>query len=127
MTSASNVVTAFVASVVARDFDTAMAFLSEDVVYDNIPIGAVVGREKVRGVLSGGTTAAADQIEWVVRHQVAQGNVVMNERIDRFHINGSWLEIPVTGVFVLQNNLISEWRDYFDLADFRRQREAVGL
>ena len=119
--------TLFLASVVARDLDTAVTFLSEDVVYDNIPIGPVVGHDGVRGVLSGGITEAADQIEWVVRHQVAQGNVVMNERIDRFHINGNWLEIPVTGVFVLRDNLISEWRDYFDLADFRRQREAVGL
>jgi limonene-1,2-epoxide hydrolase len=125
--SASDVVSSFLAAVVARDLDTAVTFLAVDVIYDNVPIGPVVGHEGVRGVLSGGTTEAADQIDWVIRYQVAQGNVVMNERIDRFHINGRWLEIPVAGVFVLQDSLISEWRDYFDPADFRRQREAVGL
>jgi limonene-1,2-epoxide hydrolase len=58
---------------------------------------------------------------------VASGDVVMNERVDRFLIRGTWLEIPLMGVFVLRDGLIAEWRDYFDLADFTRQRAEMGI
>lgn len=127
MTTASEVVTAFIRSIEARDLDTALTMVTEDVVYDNAPLGPVTGPEEVRRILSGGVTAAAERVEWVVRHQVAEGDVVMNERVDRFLIGGQWLEIPLAGLFVLREGRIALWRDYFDLEGFRRERERVGL
>ncbi len=125
--SPSEIVTAFVRAVEARDLDAALAHVCDDIVYDNVPLGPVTGPEEVRRILSGGVTAAAERVEWVVLHQVAEGDVVMNERVDRFLIDGTWLEIPVAGLFVLRDGRISLWRDYFDLDGFRRQREAAGL
>lgn len=127
MSSASEVVTAFIAAIESGDLDAALTMVTDDVVYDNVPLGPVTGPDEVRRILAGGVSAAAERIEWVVSHQVAEGDVVMNERVDRFLIGGEWLEIPLAGLFVLRDGRIAVWRDYFDLEGFRRQRERAGL
>lgn len=127
MSSASEVVTAFIAAIESGDLDAALTMVTDDVVYDNVPLGPVTGPDEVRRILAGGVNAAAERIEWVVSHQVAEGDVVMNERVDRFLIGGEWLEIPLAGLFVLRDGRIAVWRDYFDLEGFRRQRERAGL
>jgi len=127
MKTASELVTAFIRAVEAGDLDTAVSMVTDDVLYDNVPLGPVTGPEAMRRILSGGVSKAAERIEWVVTHQVGEGDVVMNERVDRFLIDGQWLEIPLAGLFVLREGKIAVWRDYFDLASFQRQREAAGL
>ena len=67
-----------------------------------------------------------DEIEFIVHHQVAQGNVVMNARNDRFRIGEKWLDLPVAGVFEIDDNgLIKLWRDYFDMATYTDQLTAI--
>lgn len=116
-------VTALVTACEARDLDAVCALVTDDIEYDNVPIGAVHGPDGVRSVLSGGVTAAAEQVEWVVLNQVASGDVVMNERIDRFLVDGRWIEIPIAAVFRLRDGRVCLWRDYFDLETYRRQRQ----
>lgn len=118
-TEPDEVVRAFVAAIERKDIDAALALVTEDVVYDNVPIGAVTGPDGIRGALS--RLLGAEQIEWVTRRQVADGDVVMNERVDRFQLDGRWVEIPVAGLFVLRDGRIALWRDYFDLATYRSQ------
>ncbi len=55
-----------------------------------------------------------------VKRQAVSGNVVMNERVDRFTVGGRTIELPVMGVFELRDGLIASWRDYFDLAMFQK-------
>lgn len=119
--SPDEVVRAFLAAIEARDLDGAAGLLAEDVVYDNVPIGAVTGRDGAREVLRR-PIEGADEVRWEVSHQVAAGDVVMNERVDRFRIGEAWVEIPVAGVFVVRDGLIQVWRDYFDLETYRRQQ-----
>ena len=88
-------VTALIRACESRDLDAVCALVTDDIEYDNVPIGAVHGPEGVRAVLSGGVTAAASEIEWVVHRQVADGDTVMNERTDRFLVEGRWVEIPI--------------------------------
>jgi len=45
----------------------------------------------------------------------------MNERTDRFEMGGRWIELPVAGLFTVQDGKITLWRDYFDDATFRQQ------
>lgn len=108
-------VNAFLVAAAKRDYDTALPLLTEEVVYQNMPIAAVTGRaavqEQLDMVLGMGTAS-----EWKVLREVVSGDVVMNERVDRFLINDNWIDLPVMGVFVLRDGLIAEWRDYFDLA-----------
>ena len=45
------------------------------------------------------------------------GNTVINERVDTIKMKGKSADIPVAGVFELNNaGKIAVWRDYFDLA-----------
>jgi limonene-1,2-epoxide hydrolase len=117
------VVTALVRACEARDMDAVLSLVSDDIEYDNVPIGTVHGPEGVRSVLSGGVTAAADEVEWVVHRQVAAGGTVMNERTDRFRVAGRWIEIPIAAVFEVSDGRVTLWRDYFDLDTYRRQRQ----
>ncbi len=119
------VVTALIDACVARDLDAACALVTDDIEYDNVPIGKVFGPEGVRSVLSAGVMAEADEIDWVTHRQVADGNTVMNERTDRFLVRGTWLEIPIGAVFEVTDGRVSLWRDYFDLGMYRKQREAA--
>jgi limonene-1,2-epoxide hydrolase len=118
------VVRAFVAAIERKDIDAALALVTNDVVYDNVPVGAVTGPDGIRGALSR-LLGAAERIEWVTRYQVSTGDVVMNERVDRFQLGGRWVEVPVAGLFVLRDGRIAMWRDYFDLATYRRQTGPV--
>jgi len=114
MTSALDTVNAFLVAAAQRDYDTALPMLTEDVEYQNMPIAAVTGREAVKEQLEALLAMGGDS-EWKVLRELADGDVVMNERVDRFELNGTWAELPVMGVFVLRDGLIAEWRDYFDL------------
>lgn len=116
-----SVVRAFIAALERRDVDSALAFLSDDVVYDNVPIGSVTGPDAVRAAL-GRAIGGSEQVQWVIQHQVRRGEVVMNERLDRFLVDGRWIEVPVAGLFVCRDGRITLWRDYFDLETYRRQR-----
>ena len=53
--------------------------------------------------------------------ELADDNLVMNERTDRFLVNGNWIELPVAGVFELRDGRIALWRDYFDLETIMKQ------
>lgn len=120
--SADEVVTALVEACERRDLDAVCALVTDDIEYDNVPIGKVYGPDGVRSVLSGGVTAAASEVEWVVHRQVAHGDTVMNERTDRFLVNDRWIEIAIAAVFVVRDGKVALWRDYFDLESYRRQR-----
>ena len=116
------VVTALVEACELRNLDAVCALITDDIEYDNVPIGKVYGPEGVRSVLEAGVMAQADDIEWRVLAQVSSGNLVMNERVDRFRIGEQWIEIPIAAVFRLRDGRVCLWRDYFDLETYRKQR-----
>lgn len=120
MNAASSVVDAFIAAVCRRDLDAAIDHLADDVEYDNVPMNKVFGREAVRATL-GPFVAGCTAIDWVVHHQAAEDDVVMNERLDRFEMGGRWLEVAVAGLFLVRDGRITLWRDYFDRDSFTKQ------
>lgn len=120
MASAEETVDSFIALICERDVDSACELLAEDVVYDNVPMAAVTGRDAARSLLAP-LVSSAEAVEWVVHRQVGDTTTVLNERTDRFLIDGRWLEIPVAGIFEVRDDVITLWRDYFDLAGFTAQ------
>ncbi len=118
------VATALIRACEARDLDAVAELVTDDIEYDNVPIGKVFGPDGVRRVLSAGASEAASQVEWVVHRQVSSGNTVMNERTDRFLVDDRWIEIPIAAVFEVRGDKVSLWRDYFDLESYRAQRQA---
>jgi len=59
--------------------------------------------------------------EFKVVRQVAAGNLVMNERLDRMTMDDKLIEIPVVGVWEIQGDKITLWRDYFDMGMVNNQ------
>lgn len=127
--SPAGVVTAFIATIESLDLEGALAFLADDVEYDNVPIGTVHGIDQVRTTL-GPFVGRFEEVDWPVSRIVATGSAaegtVFTERVDRFRSGASWLELPVVGVFEVRDGRITLWRDYFDLGTFTRSVEALG-
>ena len=48
--------------------------------------------------------------------EAERGSTVFMERVDRHQLSDRWVELPVTGVFEVQDGKIVYWRDYFDAA-----------
>jgi limonene-1,2-epoxide hydrolase len=103
-----------------NDVDALMAFFTDDAVYHNIPIDPVKGVDTIRSTIEG-FTQGVEKIEFRVDNIAADGNVVMTERVDVFHLPGKTIELPVMGTFEVNDGKIAAWRDYFDMQQFMSQ------
>lgn len=105
-----------------HDLDAVMAFFTDDAEYQNVPMGpGARGKAAVKAVIDT-FWPTAKSIEFKVLRAAANGNTVMNERIDIFDLgNGKKIELPVAGVFEVRGGKIALWRDYFDLAMYTKQ------
>ncbi len=117
--NAEQVVNAFMAAFDRKDLDGALALVTDDCYYDNVPLGDMRGREKMREFLAP-IVAGNEPVQFEVLRQAAGDKVVMNERIDRFVMNGKPVALPVSGVFEVVDGKISFWRDYFDKGMFMK-------
>lgn len=114
MAEAQSVVGAFLAAAAKRDYAAALPFVSDDIEYQNMMLPATTGKEAMQATLEAMLGMCTDS-EWVVHRSLTDGTLVMNERVDRFHLHGAWVDLPVMGVFTVADGLITQWRDYFDL------------
>ena len=112
------IVTKFCKSFETGDAAGAIALLADDCVYHNIPLEPLRGKDAIAQTLAG-FGQMLGSIVFEIRHQVAKGDVVMNERVDWFTPPGKpKYGLPVTGVFEVKNGKITAWRDYFDTRQF---------
>ncbi|MEU1549892.1 limonene-1,2-epoxide hydrolase family protein [Nocardia sp. NPDC005745] len=100
----------------SRHPDAISKHFAEDARYHNIPMEPILGRAAIRDVCVD-SFKQFDRIHWDVKYQVASGNVVMNERVDTLQSGERVTLIRVMGVFEVNDGLIIEWRDYFDMAE----------
>jgi limonene-1,2-epoxide hydrolase len=118
-------VTEFIRRLVTKDLDGACAMVTDDVEYDNVPMGKNFGPDGIKAVL-GAMVDGVETVEFVSHRQVAIGNLVINERTDRFEVNGTWIDLPVAGFFeVNDDGRITLWRDYFDVPTLMDQMTAA--
>jgi limonene-1,2-epoxide hydrolase len=116
-------VTALIRANEARDVDAILALLTDDVAYENVPMSVLNGHDEVRSML-GPFLTGAERVEWEVLEQIEQGDIVMNERIDRFWLSADHrIELRVAGLFKVRDGKVALWRDYFDLAAFTEQMQ----
>ena len=121
---AEAVVDEFLRRVVANDLAGACELVSDDIEYDNVPIGKNHGPAEMTAFLSG--MSRYDEVEFIVHRQTVTGNVVMNERSDRFRSGERWIDLPVAGVFEVNGDgKVTLWRDYFDVATYVQQSAAL--
>ena len=119
--SPSETVAAFIHAIERKDVAAATGLASPTISYENMPMQPIVGREAMAATLEM-FLGAAQEVDWVIVRQYEVGNVVFNERVDRFRIGDGWLELPIAGVFEVDDDgLITLWRDYFDMSSYQRQ------
>ena len=113
------VVQGFMSAMETLDYDAAARFVSSDVRYTNVPLGmeagTVIGPEGIRSVLES-FFAPTITNEFRVRTTAVTGNTVILERLDRHQFPKGWAELPVVGIFEVNDGKITEWREYFDFA-----------
>ena len=123
ITDPGEFVTRFIENIEQSHFTAAMDMVSDDCEYDNVPITKVFGKDAMIAILSE-FMAEATKIEWLIHHQVSSGDmehgVVMNERTDRFEMDGRWIELDIAGLFVVSEGKIALRRDYFDRESFTK-------
>lgn len=112
---AEQVVRAFCDAFAAHDAEALRPFLSDDVVYHNIPMDPVVGADAAVAFLAG-FLGMCDRMEIETLHLAVRGDVVLTERIDTFTMGETVAPLPVMGTFEVRDGRICAWRDYFDLA-----------
>jgi limonene-1,2-epoxide hydrolase len=116
----------FIRRVVAGDFVGAGELVADDLEDDNVPMGKNLGRQALVSFL-GAMTKGVEELQFDTHRQTCTGNVVMNERTDRFRIGGTWIALPVAGVFeVGADGRIVLWRDYFDMKMYTDQVAALS-
>ncbi len=118
--AAEDIVNEFMARIQRMDLDAACELVSDDVEYDNVPMGMVSGPDGIKSIL-GPMVGMLDEVDWVVHRQIASDTLVLNERTDRFGKGGKWMDLPVAGVFEVHDGKITLWRDYFDLTSMTNQ------
>jgi limonene-1,2-epoxide hydrolase len=121
----AQIVSEFISAWPEKDAARLASFFSEDAVYHNIPMEPIKGREAIQATFAG-FMGMADQIRFDTLHLVAEGPVVMTERVDHFIGPERTVSLPVMGVFEVNDGAITAWRDYFDLNQFTSQMSAGG-
>ncbi|MBA2326185.1 MAG: nuclear transport factor 2 family protein [Actinobacteria bacterium] len=120
MSSPTEIVRKFCDAWSANDLDALMAFFTDDALYHNIPVDPITGVDAIRTTIAG-FTQGVDKIEFRVDNIAADGDVVLTERVDVFHLPGNTIELPVMGTFEVTDGKIVAWRDYFDMQQFMSQ------
>ena len=111
----------FTAAWKTRDVEKIMSFFTPDCLYHNIPMEPLRGTEAIRGLIQT-FVGMASELEFIVHHIAeTSSGTVLTERVDKFLIDGKWVELPVMGTFEFRDGKISAWRDYFDLEQFNKQ------
>ena len=121
MSEAEAIVNAFMAEFDAEhpDANQLASYFTDDAVYHNMPMAPAEGIEAVKAALAGVSQMTSKG--WEVVHSAVNGDVVLNERIDRFDMGGTEVSVQVCGVFEIRDGKIARWRDYFDMASFQKQ------
>jgi limonene-1,2-epoxide hydrolase len=122
--TATDVVLDFIAAWNANDMERVVGCLCEDVLYHNVPMEPIHGRAAVHRYLTG--KGGFDWVRWKLLAIAASGSTVLTERVDEFGIGGVDVSLPLMGAFEVRDGRIAAWRDYFDLAMYRKQLTATA-
>lgn len=107
------VVEGFLDACSALDFDLGMTFIDEHCVYKNMPFHTARGKARIKRDLTS-MQKSMNLFEVEMVNIAASGKTVLTERVDTIAGRFFRVEIPLMGVFVVENGKITEWRDYFD-------------
>ena len=110
----------FIEACVRADPEEFASYFTEDATWWNSPWQPVKGRDAIRETLRKGAQQMT-ALPWEIRHIIADGDVVMTERVDHFTVGNTQVSVPCMGVFELRGGKIFAWRDYWNARQFESQ------
>lgn len=118
MAGNAEVIRQFLAAWSRLDVEELVGYFAPDGTYHNMPLAPVSGHEALRPFIAGFIGGWAST-QWDVLNLVADGDLVIAERIDRTVTrDGKTVDLPCCGVFQLEGGKIKVWRDYFDMGTY---------
>ena len=127
MADKEGVVLAFLAAWETGDARKLADFFADDAVVVNDVQTTVRGREAIYEHYNAQLSVITD-CEFDILAVASIGNTVFTERIDRMKVTGAPIELPVAGVFEVDDaGKLTAWRDYFDLNTVMTQLNAAGV
>ncbi|MDB4986754.1 MAG: hypothetical protein JWN04_1932 [Myxococcaceae bacterium] len=110
-------VESFLEALKANDLERALAFLADDVVYQNVPLPPDRGKPRVRRTLQA-LMGLVSEFDVRMINIAEHDGVVLTERTDI--LRGPWLDLEfwVCGTFEIREGKIVLWRDRFDVGGF---------
>lgn len=95
-------------------------YFSDDAEYQNGPLKPVKGRVAIVASLAA-MMGMGGEVDADIRNLVADGPVVMTERVDHWRSGEKTAGLRIAGVFEVHDAVITAWRDYFDSNEFASQ------
>ncbi len=118
--SHASTIRAYYAAWVADDLNAVMDLCTDDVIANNVPIGPIHGKEKVRSFLAKfGNTMT--QKRYDVHRILEDGNSAVVEGVENYVKDGKQVSLPYMSTYLFRGSQICEWRDYFDLQTVLKQ------
>jgi limonene-1,2-epoxide hydrolase len=108
-----------------EDFDTADSVLADNIVWQNVGVLTLRGRERIMKIFRRGQGRAGFEVK--IHRIAAEGNAVLTERTDALIFGPLRLQFWICGVFEVHGGRITLWRDYFDFFDFFVKAPLRGL
>src|SRR5262245_26296896 len=111
--SAEDIVRAELGAWSSLDVDKIMTHFAREAVLDNPSHGPISGYDQIRNTVEAAVSRTT-HADMEIVNLVATNNLVMTERVDRLMFDGKQVDAPVMGVFEVDGDKITAWRDYFD-------------
>ena len=113
----ADVVVAFLHSLAAFDIDGALALVHDDLVYMNVSLPTIHGRDRLERLARPVLRPGRMGFEVHLNHVATEGDVVLTDRIDELNFRRFASRFWVYGRFVVRDGRIAVWRDSFDWLD----------
>ena len=113
-------VKAFYAAWSEGDIDGALAHCADDMVWDNVPMKAFVGKERIKSFLEKFAQGMSDT-HYDIKNTIEQDNRLMIEGVENYNKAGKAIAVPYMASFHFANGKIASMSDYFDLSTVERQ------
>jgi limonene-1,2-epoxide hydrolase len=110
------VVETFLYALQDEDFDTADKSLDDALIYENVGLPTIRGRDRAMTLFKG-MQGRPVRFEVKIHRIAADGASVLTERTDVLNVGPVRLQFWVCGVFEVRDGKITLWRDYFDMFD----------
>jgi limonene-1,2-epoxide hydrolase len=113
----ADVVVAFLRAFERFDVETAVDLVHDDLVYINVTLPALRGRERLATIARAAVRPGRMGFHVHFNHIATDGDVVLTDRIDEIDFGRFAMRFWVYGRFVVRDGRIAVWRDAFDWVD----------